>query len=73
MTISSKSGGIKIAASVGDIFRPLEILNGAKISDSSQSCKKSPNLLREFKKLPLQSGQVAAALLITSGVIATLI
>lgn len=36
---------------LGDIFRPLESLNGANISDSSQSCKKSPNFLREFKKL----------------------
>ena len=40
------------------------IFDGAKISDSSQSCKKSPNLLREFKTLRLQLsalGVVAAA------------
>jgi hypothetical protein len=50
MTISSKSGGIKIAASVGDIFRPLEILNGAKIRGLFQSCKQMGKNLREFNK-----------------------
>ena len=34
--------------------------DGAKISDSPQSCKESLNLLREFKKLALQFGLDAA-------------
>ena len=32
---------------------PHSYLNGAKISDSSQSCKESPKFLREFKDLSL--------------------
>ena len=36
---------------MGDIFRPRECLNGANIRRFPESCKKSPKILREFKKL----------------------
>ena len=53
----------------GDLSCPVLILNGAKISDSPQTCKESPEFLREFKDLSLD---VHTAAVVATSIVAVL-